>query len=138
MERSMQCLKREIQSLVSRCDGRVSVRIELNGETIDIKGNDVYSSASLIKIPKVMNLKTIKGPFHSFKQLVNALNNIPKKQSTLLIGIDGCGGSRKSTYAEKLKKECSDVTIVHMDDYYLPSSQILHIHPTKKPIGAVF
>jgi beta-lactamase class A len=47
----MEFLKEEILRLVSQCDGRVSVRIELNGEAIDIKGNNVYSSASLIKIP---------------------------------------------------------------------------------------
>lgn len=61
-----------------------------------------------------------------------------KKQSTFLIGIDGCGGSGKSTYADKIKEVFSDVTIVHMDDFYLPTNQILKIDATKKPIGADF
>ena len=85
-----------------------------------------------------MNFKITKCHFSSFKQLVDGINKIPKKQSTLLIGIDGCGCSGKSTFADKIKDEFSNVTIVHKDDFYLPSSQILNTHPTKKPIGADF
>lgn len=85
-----------------------------------------------------MNLKTKKGEFNNFEQLVRSIDSIPKKQSTLLIGIDGCGGSGKSTFANKLKDKCSNVTVVHMDDFYLPSSKILKTHPEKKPIGADF
>ncbi|MCE5172836.1 AAA family ATPase [Paenibacillus profundus] len=72
------------------------------------------------------------------EQLVGSIDKIPKKQSTLLIGIDGCGGSGKSTLARKLKEECSDVTIVHMDDFYLPSALIQNTPPTNKPVGADF
>jgi uridine kinase len=56
----------------------------------------------------------------------------------LLIGIDGCGGSGKSALANKLQDECFNVTIVHMDDFHLPSSQLINTHPKKKPIGADF
>ncbi|TYS59575.1 AAA family ATPase [Sutcliffiella horikoshii] len=63
---------------------------------------------------------------------------IPKKQSTLIVGVDGCGGSGKSTLANRLKDKFSNVTIVHMDDFYLPSSQIIKSTPEKKPIGADF
>lgn len=72
------------------------------------------------------------------EQLINSISLIPRKQKTLLIGIDGCGGSGKSTLANQLKKECSDVTIVHMDDFYLPSSQLINSHPKEKAIGADF
>ncbi|MCM3340579.1 AAA family ATPase [Paenibacillus sp. MER TA 81-3] len=72
------------------------------------------------------------------EQLVGSIDKIPKKQSALLIGIDGCGGSGKSTLAHKLKEECSDVTIVHMDDFYLPSALIQNTPPTNKPVGADF
>lgn len=71
-------------------------------------------------------------------QLINSISLLPRKQKTLLIGIDGCGGSGKSTLANQLKKECSDVTIVHMDDFYLPSSQLINNHPKEKAIGADF
>ncbi|MGE6540978.1 uridine kinase family protein [Bacillus luti] len=60
------------------------------------------------------------------------------KQSLLIIGIDGCGGSGKSTLANKIKSKFSTVTIVHMDDFYLPSAQIVNEHPTNKLIGADF
>jgi uridine kinase len=80
----------------------------------------------------------IKGEFNTFDQLVESIDTFSKKQSTLLIGIDGCGASGKSTFARKLKEECSNVTVVHMDDFYLPSDQIIKIHPTKKTVGADF
>lgn len=51
---------------------------------------------------------------------------INKNPGTVLIGIDGCGGSGKSTLAKKLLgqlREIREVTIVHMDDFYLPSNQ---------------
>ncbi|WP_404338187.1 uridine kinase [Planococcus rifietoensis] len=66
------------------------------------------------------------------------MDSMPRKQETLLIGIDGCGGSGKSTLAKQLKKACSDVTLVQMDDFYLPSSQLLVVPPEEKPIGADF
>ena len=73
-----------------------------------------------------------------FQQLVDSIHRISKKQSTLLLGIDGCGGSGKSTLAEKLKEKFANVTIVHMDDFYLPSNQIINTYPTQKPVGADF
>ncbi|HDR7870095.1 MULTISPECIES: uridine kinase family protein [Bacillus] len=60
------------------------------------------------------------------------------EQSLLIIGIDGCGGAGKSTLANKIKSKFSTVTIVHMDDFYLPSSQIINEHPMNKSIGADF
>ncbi|MDT8862186.1 AAA family ATPase [Alkalihalobacillus sp. MEB130] len=69
---------------------------------------------------------------------MKSIHSIPKKQSTLLIGIDGCGGSGKSTLADKLISECSNVTVVHMDDFYLPSSQLVNTQPEKKSVGADF
>ncbi|WP_442600703.1 uridine kinase family protein [Paenibacillus sp. KN14-4R] len=44
----------------------------------------------------------------------------------LLVGIDGCGGAGKSTFAMKLKNQLGldkPITIVHMDDFYFPSEQ---------------
>lgn len=62
-----------------------------------------------------MNLRDI-----STKITQNKLNNMP-----ILIGIDGCGGAGKSTFAKKLKNELDQdrvVSIIQMDDFYLPSS----------------
>ena len=85
-----------------------------------------------------MNFKTKNGDLINFEQLVSSINSISKKQSTLLIGIDGCGGSGKSTLANQLRAECSNVTVVHMDDFYLPSAKIENENPTNKSIGADF
>lgn len=85
-----------------------------------------------------MDFNSKKDGHTDLEQLINSISLIPRKQKTFLIGIDGCGGSGKSTLAYQLKKECSDVTIVHMDDFYLPSSQLTNIHPKEKAIGADF
>lgn len=85
-----------------------------------------------------MNFKINNGDLCNLEQLVRSINSISKKQSTLLIGIDGCGGSGKSTLANKLKTEYSNVTVVHMDDFYLPSSKLIKAQPEKKPIGSDF
>lgn len=85
-----------------------------------------------------MNFVPKKGHFDTSKQLVDAITNMVGKQSTLLIGIDGCGGSGKSTLANKLHEQCRNVTIVHMDDFYLPTSQIIDAHPIQKSVGADF
>ncbi|GAF11744.1 uridine kinase [Bacillus sp. JCM 19045] len=79
-----------------------------------------------------------KSKVSHFADLVSRINEIPKKQATLLIGIDGCGGSGKSTLATKLKDGCSNVTIIHMDDFYLPTTQQIPTTPEKKAIGADF
>ncbi len=55
------------------------------------------------------------------EKLCDILKELPRKQSTLLIGIDGCGGAGKSTLAKALASSLSGVTIIEMDDFYLPS-----------------
>jgi uridine kinase len=84
--------------------------------------------------PMIFEVK--KGDYRSLPQLVNAIDQIPRKQSTLLIGIDGCGGSGKSTLANVFKECCANVTIVHMDDFYFSKKQLNPVHPTQKPVGA--
>ena len=51
-----------------------------------------------------MNNSMFKGSI-DFEQLVKQNNSVSRKQSTLLIAIDGCGGSGKST-TEKLPCYC--------------------------------
>lgn len=74
----------------------------------------------------------------SFEQLVEEINMLRKKQVLLLIGIDGCGGSGKSTLAGRLAENFKNCTIVHHDDFYLPSDQIITGNSAEKPIGADF
>ncbi|MCM3213008.1 uridine kinase [Niallia taxi] len=84
-----------------------------------------------------MNGKLVQD-YYSFKNWVKHVVGESRKQSTFLIGIDGCGGSGKSTFAQKLKDDFCDVTIVHMDDFYVTTSLISNLEPAKKSIGADF
>ena len=85
-----------------------------------------------------MNLKCIRGTFESFEQLLITMENLQRKQSTLLIGVDGCGGSGKSTFAKEIAKLSSKITTIHMDDFYLSSNLRIKGTSEEKPIGADF
>lgn len=53
------------------------------------------------------------------KHIQGILNFINKSNKTkFIIGIDGLGGSGKSTFAEELIDSLSNTEIVHMDDFY--------------------
>ncbi|OCA83125.1 uridine kinase [Bacillus sp. FJAT-27225] len=69
-------------------------------------------------------------------EIVDSVRSIPRKQSTLLLGIDGCGGSGKSTLAKKLQEDMPNVSIVHIDDFYFPTNEHINAPPVEKPIGA--
>jgi uridine kinase len=83
-----------------------------------------------------MIFKSIRGGFKSFEQLLMTLENLPRKQSTLLVGVDGCGGSGKSTFTKQLAELSPDITIIHMDDFYIPSAKRINGTAIEKPIGA--
>jgi uridine kinase len=52
--------------------------------------------------------------------LLEKVERVQRKYKTLLIGIDGLGGSGKTTLSETLKENLGDVTIVQLDDFYSP------------------
>ncbi|RSD26821.1 uridine kinase family protein [Mesobacillus subterraneus] len=83
-------------------------------------------------------MKFLKGPYDSFDTLLETLPTLPRKARTLLIGVDGCGGSGKSTFSRELRESLANVTVVHKDDFYLPSGNIIKDRPENKPIGADF
>ena len=83
-----------------------------------------------------MIFKSISGVFKSFEQLLTTLNNLPSKQSTCLVAVDGCGGSGKSTFAKELAKLSADIAIIHMDDFYKPSTQRDKGTVIQKHVGA--
>lgn len=85
-----------------------------------------------------IQVKRQDGSTSAFEELLKSLKEMNSKQSTLLIGIDGCGGAGKSTLASKIKETYSNATIVHHDDFYLPSGERINVLPNEKPIGADF
>jgi len=54
------------------------------------------------------------------QEILDAINNSNK--SRFIIGIDGLGGSGKSTFAKELIDSLSNTEIVHMDDFYKPET----------------
>lgn len=74
----------------------------------------------------------------SFEALNVEMHSISQKQSTLLIGIDGRGGSGKSMFARALERFRPNISVVEMDDFFLPSSQRPTGDPLSKPIGGDF
>jgi uridine kinase len=57
------------------------------------------------------------------KRVVEQIVQILQRQSRITIGIDGCGGAGKSTFARELSEALENSTLISMDDFYLPSSE---------------
>jgi uridine kinase len=71
-------------------------------------------------------------------QLLDRLLGLARRHQTLLVGIDGCGGSGKSTFAHALAASApakQQVVLVAMDDFYRPSRERLK---SRHAIGASF
>lgn len=67
-------------------------------------------------------------------QLINKIAKLRSKGKVTLIGIDGIGGSGKTTLASEIKKEISNVTIIQMDDFYSPNIQKADIERVKAEV----
>lgn len=50
-----------------------------------------------------------------------------KPQGAVLVGIDGCGGSGKSTAAEQLADALGNAQVIHVDDFYKPRERRIKI-----------
>lgn len=51
------------------------------------------------------------------------LGGLERRNRTLIVGIDGRGGSGKSTFARELEQASCDVTVVEFDDFYRPLAE---------------
>jgi uridine kinase len=64
---------------------------------------------------------------HYYKTVVFEVSNRVHELSTskqfILIGIDGCGGSGKSTFAAELSESLEAAPIIQIDDFYKPSQE---------------
>ncbi|WHY98135.1 uridine kinase family protein [Peribacillus simplex] len=82
-----------------------------------------------------MNFPTLDGQY-TISSLIAEIHEISKKRSPYILAIDGRGGSGKSTLASSIQAECPGSAVVHMDDFYLPSSDRVQLPPFQKQIGA--
>ncbi|MDP1417653.1 NB-ARC domain-containing protein [Peribacillus simplex] len=82
-----------------------------------------------------MNFPTLNGQY-TISSLIAEIQEISKKRSLYILAIDGRGGSGKSTLASSIQAEFPGSAVVHMDDFYLPSSDRVQLPPSQKRIGA--
>lgn len=66
----------------------------------------------------------------SLRLLLDTCLSVPRSQSTLIVSIDGRGGAGKSSLAQAMSNLDQTVTIVHIDDFYDPTT-------TRNEIGAM-
>lgn len=62
-------------------------------------------------------------PIPPVEELLTLLHGTERRRQTLLVAIDGRGGSGKSTFARRLERASEEVTVVEFDDFYLPLAQ---------------
>jgi len=76
------------------------------------------------------------------EELVSRVVSLYAAKPTILVAIDGPGGSGKSFLAQSLSRNLAasgtPVTVIHFDDFFLPSEQRSPGSPADKPIGADF
>lgn len=74
----------------------------------------------------------------SYELFVDSLERQRPPDRTLLVCIDGAGGSGKSTIANRLSQASEAIQIIHLDDFYRPSSE-RYVGPVlERPSGADF
>ena len=56
--------------------------------------------------------------------LVQETKKLSQNKRTVLIAIDGVGGSGKTTLASLLKRELQDSVVIQLDDFYSPTLQM--------------
>ena len=57
----------------------------------------------------------------SWEVLSQQLASHPQTQSTLLIGVDGPGGSGKTTLAQSIANHMAYAAVLHLDDFFFPN-----------------
>jgi uridine kinase len=74
----------------------------------------------------------------SYEALANSLSRQRTAHRPILICIDGPGASGKSTIANHLAMASDEIQVVHVDDFYRPSSDRYAGPMAERPIGADF
>lgn len=72
----------------------------------------------------------------TIQEIYQRITSLDRKGMTTLVGIDGCGGAGKTTFATKLSLFDKGISVIHMDDFDLPTNGKLIGSPFEKPVGA--
>jgi uridine kinase len=70
-------------------------------------------------------------------EVVNRVRQLSTSKQLVLIGIDGCGGSGKSTFATELSSSLESAPVIQMDDFYRPSQERTRL-TNSKPVSWQF
>lgn len=71
----------------------------------------------------------------NIKDILLDIRKKQKSQVTFFLGIDGPGGSGKTTLADALRSQDENIQVVHMDDFDLPTNGKLTGNPWEKKVG---
>lgn len=71
---------------------------------------------------------------NNISEIVEKIKKIKSPNETMLIAIDGRGGSGKSTFTDELKKRLENVTIVRLDDFDYPADRKRLLEQVIKPL----
>jgi uridine kinase len=66
-----------------------------------------------------------------YKAFLEELRQMPRKQKTFIMAVDGGGGSGKSFFVRRLQAADPSIAVVHMDDFFLPANQRTGYHEPK-------
>ncbi|MFZ1978560.1 MAG: uridine kinase [Bacteroidota bacterium] len=64
-------------------------------------------------------------------EILNQVHRLSTSKQRVLIGIDGCGGSGKSTFAAELSGSLGAAPVIHVDDFYKPSRERSRLSSSK-------
>ena len=74
----------------------------------------------------------------SYEALADSLERKRPARGRLLVCIDGCGASGKTSIAAGLAGASGEIQVVHIDDFYRPSWGRYVGPPSERPVGADF
>jgi uridine kinase len=64
-------------------------------------------------------------------EIIKRVRQLSASKKQVIIGVDGCGGSGKSTFADELSRSLGSVPVVRIDDFYKSSRERVRLIGSK-------